>query len=402
MPEFWRVASPTEWPHGPGKLSPSSVADIESCPRRYGLTRAVYGPPIDGRYPPKPSPGSLRGQVVHRAMEDIVDALDAASATTPASAVQVLRPRGGITHVIEEAVCHVLAKLASNPRAADRMAVFEESLSRDLASMRQMVQSTLQRLLGPDEARLTTSGHAVVPAGKSHRRPLGFGFHTEVPLEPEGLDWVGIADAIRVTPETCEIIDHKTGAATDKHAEQLRIYALLWARDEALNPDARPADLLTLIYPTGTSQVKPPTLAELDDLELSLGVRLRAARSKLETDIPRAHVAFDNCRYCGVKQLCSDYWQAASRSKLVAVPEAAVRSIQVVLRERRARGVWAGVIQWDIYFPPGAPVVVRFGPEDRYSPGNAVRLIDVVAMADDSSEALSVEMRPGSEAFLLA
>jgi PD-(D/E)XK nuclease superfamily len=122
------------------------------------------------------------------------------------------------------------------------------------------------------------------------REPLGRGSHPEVELRASSIGWVGRADllSIRDTASGCGITDYKTGARSDHHAEQLRVYALLWYLDAVLNPDQTLAEDLTIRYPDGQVQVSPPTRADLATMRDRLTERTAAALDQMNERPPRA------------------------------------------------------------------------------------------------------------------
>src|SRR5205823_6764255 len=149
---------------------------------------------------------------------------------------------------------------------------------RAIPDLRQIVQLALNGMLSVGGAP-ATSFRSSDPAA---RGPLGLGYHSEVKLAPKKMAWVGFADAIRLSHDSCEIIDYKTGAESPAHLDQLRIYALLWARDDVVNPNARLATSLAIVYPGSTHLVPPPDERDLDNLEAALESTRAAAERSLE------------------------------------------------------------------------------------------------------------------------
>src|SRR5687767_8106201 len=94
----WEVKPPSSWPAPPPRMSVSTLAAIEDCPRRWALGHASYPDVWTGLgYPPSVSEGALEGNVVHTAIERIVKALVAAgcSSVSDASFVSTLLALGG-------------------------------------------------------------------------------------------------------------------------------------------------------------------------------------------------------------------------------------------------------------------------------------------------------------------
>ena len=64
-------------PGPPAMWSYSSLKEVESCPRRYVLSRADYPDLWDNHgYPRLPNPAAIKGDVVHGSLEIIVKALE--------------------------------------------------------------------------------------------------------------------------------------------------------------------------------------------------------------------------------------------------------------------------------------------------------------------------------------
>lgn len=392
--DFWHVVSPVAWPSPPSRLSFSAVTEIESCPRRWALSHGDYGDLWDGKgYPHRPTLGALSGRVAHLAIERISRAVSDAEDSTPAGVVVLLRSLGGISRVISECVSEEIARLSGNPRARHRSAL-ELDLRRRIPELRLVVQSALSRALGSTADSAPSHGR-----GSSGRTALGVGYHSEVELAPESLAWVGYADAIRLTEDLCEIIDYKTGNPSPSHEEQVRLYALLWARDLVANPTGRPAARLQLVYPATTQEVAVPTGLELDRLELEMTERARVADSTLRKVPPDAIVSADGCRFCDVKALCGEYWTPRGQSILAVLPEPRTRSVQGVVSGHRGDAVMTVTVELDPFLAPGSVVVVTRRDSREYARGDRLRMIDVHVADDPELGSAVVSFGPKSEVF---
>ena len=62
--EFYRVRAPDRWGGPPERFSHSTLARIESCPRKYQLEHAEF--PVVGRYPSRPNGAAIEGTTVPR------------------------------------------------------------------------------------------------------------------------------------------------------------------------------------------------------------------------------------------------------------------------------------------------------------------------------------------------
>jgi hypothetical protein len=110
-----------------------------------------------------------------------------------------------------------------------------------------------------------------------------------------------------------EVRDFKTGQRDEKHAAQLRFYALLlWLKTGRI-PDA-----LTLIYtePFERVPVPMPTGPELAIMRQDIQAAIHSiSRAIAEGSIP-ACPAEDVCQWCPVKAHCDMYWTSPSTRAL--------------------------------------------------------------------------------------
>jgi hypothetical protein len=118
----------------------------------------------------------------------------------------------------------------------------------------------------------------------------------------------GRVDLLTVLDEACEITDYKTGSPDAHHADQVRLYALLWSHDEELNPNTLPVKRLVLAYASHDVEIDPPSDTELDDLALDTANQIRTAEAALLERPPIAYPEISMCGMCGVRQLCDEYW----------------------------------------------------------------------------------------------
>ncbi len=245
----WIAASPISWPSEPDDLTFSTLKEIEVCPRRWALSSASYPSLWDNRgYPQKLHLKALAGTVVHAALETVTKELVGAGCPSvfDASAVMVLQRLGGLTKVIARAIDQLAARIGSNPRAARLTDHFIRSLRAQSPELRGRVQTMLAR-----RVLLVGSNGGVGGNSRRDRGPLGPGVYCEIELRVPQMRWKGRADLVTIDSESCVITDFKTGESSADHELQLKIYALLWSRDEVLNPGALLASRLVLAYSHG-------------------------------------------------------------------------------------------------------------------------------------------------------
>jgi hypothetical protein len=255
-------------------------------------------------YPPRPSLPALVGDVVHGVFEVLLRSFRAKGCTSLAdpSAVGVLRELGGYTKLVEQGIEDQLGKLAENPRVGDRLGQLRTALRVKVPEIRQRVQAVIARTPFQSAGTGPTGGDA------EQRGALTLGFHPEVELRAPELRLAGRADLLHLELDGCDITDYKTGAPDPHHADQLRRYALLWTRDLEINPTSLPVRHLILAYPSKDVAVEPPTATELDQLAVDTAAKIKTAETALQERPPPAYPEPTMCGFCGVRQLCEDYW----------------------------------------------------------------------------------------------
>lgn len=270
------------------------------------LSRATY-PKIWNRrgYPPRPTLPILVGDIVHGILEVLLRSFRDHGCTSLAdpATVKVLKDLGGYTKLVERRIEEELDRLAENPRVSDRLASLQTALRVKVPEIRQRVQAVIART--NFQVAWETVGGEGSPPG---RGPLSLGFHPEVELRAPDLRLAGRADLVTVEDDACEITDYKTGAPNPHHADQLRMYALLWSRDSDLNPRTLPVRRLIVSYPSHDVEIDLPTPAELGTLAEETVERIYAAEIALQERPPPACPEATMCRMCGVRQLCNEYW----------------------------------------------------------------------------------------------
>jgi PD-(D/E)XK nuclease superfamily len=384
------------WPALPTLWSYSSLRDAEECPRRWALSRATY-PAIWDRpgYPPRPILPALLGDIVHRSLDLILRRLYEAGCESiaDASAVDVLRALGGYSGLAERLIGEQMDSLQSNPRMADQVSGLRSALKARIPAIRQRVQALLVRAtLVPRELAGEAAADAVPASG---RAPLSTGSHPEVTLHAPQLRVAGRADLITLGPGSCSIVDYKTGAPDDHHADQLRLYALLWARDIELNPEAMPATSLTLSYATHDERVEPPEPHALELLTQQLTDRIAATEGELMLRPPPARPSPTTCRLCSVRQLCDDYWGSAAIDAALTPQGFGDREGTVISQN--------GPRSWVIEVESVRRSLLRTPTEDPgFRVGDRVRLLGAALARDDDSGDETITLTRTSEVFQLA
>lgn len=410
---FWRVSRPSKWPLAPSWMSYSTLAQLETCPRRWALSSAEYPKAWGGHgYPRPPQPATLEGTVVHLSLQRLTGALvrRGCSSLSDEAAVSVLKELGGFTAIVLNSVEQVLRAYGGNPRAAPILDGLRRRLLAHVPELRSRVQRFLTRIR--PEGSADGTGRADARPENDARRPLSHGSYAELELRSTEMGWRGIADLLTVSPDRCEIRDFKTGAPKEEHGLQLRTYALLWSLDRDLNPTGKRADRLVISYEDGDTEVLAPNEGELRSLEAELRNRTVKALTDLQAAPPEARPSSENCAYCPVRQLCDEYWPWYSKSgSFEDSTKARFGDVQARLRSRHGPRSWDGVLELGPRLGGDIPMMLRIGCDlPEIHPDRRLRLLNVhisvpeedVAGEPQTDPTIVVSMGTSSEAFVLA
>lgn len=384
----------------PDHWSYSSLKEVAACPRRYALERASY-PDLWDRlgYPPLPTAAALFGNVVHGALEAIVKALTEAGVQSlnAVEATKVLRGMGGLTAVVEEATSRQLAPLDANPRLdVDRRQRIARDLRAQTPEVRGQVQMYLSRIaFVPGTARAAQSSRG--EGGSPQRRALGEGSHAEVLLVSDDLRLFGRVDLLTISGATVDIVDYKTGTGSAGHRDQLWLYALLWDRDQVANPAHLVTNGLTAAYRDQDVAVPVPSEAELHELALALKEETKRADSEFNSSEPTPMPDESICRYCGVRQLCSAYWQEVV-PKVADVQDGTWFDYQGIVGERHGLHSW-----WLVNEPGGTPEFLLRTSSARqlFVEGDQVRFLGLRRENDPETDSPIASLVGTTETFVL-
>lgn len=384
------------WPGPPTMWSYSSLREAEECPRRWALSRASY-PDVWERagFPQRPVVAALVGDIVHHALETVLTALHASGcgSRADASTVTVLRGLGGYSALVKHGIEEQLRRLEENPRMTGRIEGLASILDQRAPEMRQRVQSVVARMpLAPG----ATEGSSASGTG---RGPLAPGSYPEQELRAPALRFFGRADVLAVRNDGVTITDYKTGEPDPHHADQLRTYAVLWHHDLEINPSGSLATTLAIVYAAHDEIIDGPQAAEIDDLAAKLDERVERARSDIVRLPPPARPSPDNCRYCGVRQMCEEYWAALEP----ATPVAGRSDLMFADLEGTVVGR-NGPRSWRLALKAGGSEVLLRTPTEvaEFNSGDSVRLLGVAYALDDDAEQAIATITQGSEVFVVS
>lgn len=371
---MWVTSEPTVWPEPPVEMTYTALTQMERCPRQWALTAASYPNIWNGHgYPQRVHVVGLAGQVLHSAVEVILKALTTsgcASVYEPA-AFGVMKALGGYSAVINEAIDRVLSDCGENPRALPIM----ESAGR-------MLRARVQELRGQAQTLVSrVSLAAKVPSGEQPRHgerkrgPLTAGAFSELDLQAHELHWKGRVDLLVVSSKGCEITDFKTGREDPAHVFQVQLYALLWRLDRDRNPDGRPATRLIVAYAGRDRDVAVPESAELERLQDEVMARTEAARSAVTVRPPETRPSLAHCTFCGVRQLCRDYWELPEQEE--RQDDRRWLDLQVKIVRPHGPSSWDATIERT----PGQAlfsrkVLIRTAGDATFRTGDRIRILD--------------------------
>lgn len=402
---IWNASAPTAWPDAPAEMTVTTLSGIESCPRRWALGAAHYPELWSGRgYPPRVQLGALSGTVVHLALEVITRALVKARCQSlhDPTALQVMKDLGGYTQVVNDCINRTLELLATSPRAQRVLEYATRSLRAQVPQLRTRTQAMLCRLRlhptqVPDSRR----------AASKTLGPLSMGAFPELTLRAKHIGWKGKADLLVLSEHACEIFDFKTGAPDEYHEFQIRVYALLWSRDAELNPDRRCADRLVLAYGHGDVEVVPPREADLDELERHLIARSAAALAALAQEPPDAKPDPQECPYCDVRHMCTEYWSGKTQHLMGPVlGDRHLADATLSITGRHGPSSWDALIASSAIAKHGQRVLLRAdGRSLLLVPRQIVRVLSAhvatTAEEDESECVLIFTLGAASEVFLV-
>jgi CRISPR/Cas system-associated exonuclease Cas4 (RecB family) len=348
---MFTIIEPKAWPAPPSAWHFSLLKEIETCPRQWALSAAAFPDLWDGSgYPPAVNTKALTGQVIHATISRVCVALAHAGCKQAgdANAVEALRTMGGFTAILRETIDRIIDRHRTNPRLCHTIERVRNDLLQEIPTMRQQVQRHLHRVtLMPRRPSATGA-----PGGGSLRE----GSYHELHLRAESLGFIGIVDLLQIESGQCTIWEFKTGAPDDRHTEQLRTYALLWAEDKNRNPDGIPVRRMMLSYNHHVQELQPSDPSGLLALRAELAKRISAAASAIRDDPPQAHPDPERCRFCDVRQLCPEYW--AARATWHEDEGREWGDVEARIGASRGPRSWDAVVIVATGIPKGTPVVL--------------------------------------------
>ena len=406
--QLWNTRYPSEPSGAPEWMSYHFLREAEICPLAASLKHSWFRT-LWARhgYPNRPNVGTLMGIIVHAAAEVIIKSLVAANVTSTCDprAMATLRSLGGYSNVLSGIIDELVKGEAGNPRFMQVGPAIARTLELKIPQMRETLQQLLasRAWLGSIPMKHSSNGrtdHAL----EGHRFPLSAGTHFEVTLKDRQAKWKGRLDVVSVSEDGCAISDLKTGSPAPEHQEQMRVYALLWSRDDELNPKQMPVSALELVYGRGLVQVSIPDAKESETFRTQITKRTEAVRKDLAMATVTARPSRENCQYCQVKLLCDDFWNDL---KAFGNQNATLSNVVVKAEESRSESTWFARISSSDSSPSlsGRVVLKRFEDGNAFWPeiqcGTTIRLTDVLFSLREPDELPLISLTMLSEALFI-
>lgn len=362
---FYRMSAPVSPPDPPRRWSFTTLAAWRECPRRWWLENARYRGATWERYPQRVVPATVAGQLVHKAVELWLKG----------------EPEFVAKRAVKAVLCELLRVLRTNPRVD--VGRLEAAISIDACVDKFFALTRGLSPSAPSVARTLRMSTDTPPAKASE-------FWVEVEAPPV----CGRID--RVADGT--LTDFKSGESdASAHEAQLRFYAVLWLLRYKATPKA-----LELRYPSSVHSVEVPALEALKTDASGLAKEIGQAAKAIPLGPPEAKPSVENCRYCSVRHLCGEYWNAPTTTSLRTLPMSGVPAEpRDVLVKRLPSGWKAGLSCRGGAAAEGLGNIVldvpdSHCPSDQPAPSN-VRLLGAMVHSDDKS--VTVRATAFTEAF---
>lgn len=301
---FYAMQAPTEWVDPPTTWSSTTIDDVDACPRRWQLLRSRWGD--YERFPVRPSPAAIEGQIVHDALDRLTGACGKRG-NPPFGHAEFSAALADADFFpgFARAVAEWQQRLNAHPRPGPPFrlrASAEELANRAVRLFREQYK--------PDELGASPAAERVTEAPKDlkglvrQKRAL-----SEVRLTHPELPFLGVLDRVHAVPGGVEIVDFKTGKPSDKHGRQLLRYALLWWRSTGEMPARVVAQYLDGV------ESWLPTEEVLTELERGLARSITLLSNALRAGPAEAKPG-EECRVCPVRARCGPGWAVAEDAVL--------------------------------------------------------------------------------------
>jgi hypothetical protein len=393
--EFYRLVGPKSWTLGPKSFSHSSLNTIERCPLQWQLAYSEYAGL--GKYPARPSPATVEGNVVHEVLDQLfkllsVNGLPELGTDEFQSCVMLFNIRESVQTLIDKHETDI----SRHPRSSGFKIKFSaQQLSNKIIRLfREAYHQAFTHYQVASKPSGTAKSTRAFPSSLNLPKLLKkYRALSELSLTHPTLNFVGIIDLVRLDNDDVVIVDFKTGKEKPEHATQLLYYAILWWRCSGILPN-----LLEIRYPGKLVDLKVSE-KQLLDAEGELSSRIGALETNLSV-APSKECLGSHCRYCDVRQFCNKYWCQGTGSlkgkKNKHTEDEGIGDLEVVIAGEPSNFGFEAVTNTNqklsITYENNTGQI--HGP---FENGERLRIIRGVM---DSSP-LSVELKPWSEVFHL-
>jgi hypothetical protein len=301
---FYELQGPTQWALPPSAWSSTVIDDVEACPRRWQLLRSRWGE--YERFPVRPSPAAIEGQIVHDALDRLTRACGQRGNPAFGSAeFTAALADADFFPSFARAVTEWQQRFTSHPRPgpAFRLRASADELANRAVRMFREQYTQVSRAASHAAERAAEASD--LKSLLRQKRAL-----SEVKLTHPELPFIGVLDRVQHVSDGVEVVDYKTGKPSEKHQRQLLRYALLWWRTTGDTPLRISAQYLDGVESWQVTQ------AALGDVEAELANKIPRF-----TDALRARPAVAQpgagCHMCSARARCAVGWAVGEEAALV-------------------------------------------------------------------------------------
>ena len=301
--EFYRLIGPENWSRGPKTFSYSSLTSIERCPRQWQLMHSEYAGL--GKYPARPSPAAVEGNVVHEILDQLfkllsINGLPEIGTDKFKSCVMQFNIQKSVQTLIDQ---HD-AEICGHPRSSGFKLNFsaQQLTNKIIRLFRQAYHQAFTSYQGiPKPSAPAKPVQIVSPSQNLFQLLNKYKALSELRLTHPSLNFMGIIDLVRLDGEDILLVDFKTGKEKSEHVTQLLYYAILWWRCSGVLPNQ-----LEIRYPGKVVAFK---VSENDLIGAEKELKKRIDKLQAALSVTPSKACLDShCRYCDVRQFCNEYW----------------------------------------------------------------------------------------------
>ena len=284
---------------------------MTQCPKQWLLSNAFYPEIWTNRgYPERLNERTIMGIATHQALETVIKKIKEEKIDQDSKDyLNLLKKLGGLRNILQEEIKKVLkqSKYQGNPRYLRvEKDLHARITKRYLEEYFIQLRTFLSKLNLPKVSDLVPPQKNNLKLKKSQSSVM-----TEYYAKSKVMGWKGIIDLVIQNNRGATLIDFKTGKEKENHKDQLELYQLIWMTDEKVNQV--PIKELIVKYPDKEKYFKPLSDDQIEEKINQYQCEVEELKNIFSSDNlakPSKH-----CNYCGVKQLCDDYWDSLKTTK---------------------------------------------------------------------------------------